>query len=334
MSTDPGQPLTIRGREADVVFPNRLFLAPMEGITDQVFRDLMIGVGGLGGAITEFIRISVNPIPRKVVAKYLGPVRGAVPVGIQFMAADTEHLAQSIANAEPLGAPWYDLNFGCPAPVVFNKCAGSALLDHPDRMVAMIGTAVQATGRPVSAKMRAGVRDPGRLRELVLAAAQAGAAMITLHARLRTTSYEEPATWSWIAEARAALDSAGYAHLPLVGNGSIAEAGDARRMMEATGCSAVMIGRAALADPWIFRSSLGRPTATRSEGAAFALGYAATILVDRPPLVALKKLKQMLRWYRCGGLFLDRPEDRNILLRSTDLEVVLDWFREQARISG
>ena len=328
MSSHVQAPLTLTGRAGSVTFPHRLLLAPMEGITDQVFRDRVMAVGGLGAAITEFIRISVNPIPRKVVARSLGTA-GAVPVGVQFMAADEEHLAQSIVNAEVLDVAWYDLNFGCPAPVVFNKCAGSALLDHPDRLSTIITTAVAATDRPVSAKMRAGVRDPGRLRELVLAAADAGAAMITLHARLRTTSYDEPATWSWIAAARTALDEAGHGKIPLIGNGGITTGDDARRMMEETGCAAVMIGRAALANPWIFRECLGYPAATPREAATFALQYAEDILAYRAPLVALKKLKQMTRWYTCGGLFAEDPAARQALLRADDLDAILSWFQDQ-----
>ena len=329
MSPSLADPFEIRGRGPTVRFPNRLILAPMEGITDPVFRDLMIGHGGVGGAITEFIRISVNPIPRKVVARSLGTVAGPVPVGVQFMAADEEHLAASIVNAQSLGAPWFDLNFGCPAPVVFSKCAGSALLDHPDRLATIVRTAVAATDRPVSAKMRAGVRDPGRLRELVLAAAEAGAVMITLHARLRVTSYDEPATWSWITDARRALDAAGYDQVPLVGNGGIAEPGDAAAMMEATGCAAVMIGRASLADPWIFRTSLGLGVPSVADGAAFALRYAEAILAERAPLVACKKLKQMTRWYRCGGIFTGCEDDRRRLLRSDQLEDILAWYRSR-----
>jgi len=158
--------------------------------------------------------------------------------------------------------------------------------------------------------------------------------MITLHARLRVTSYDEPATWSWIATARQALDAAGHAHVPLVGNGGISAPGDAVAMREATGCAAVMIGRAALADPWIFRTSLGFGTPTVVDGATFALRYADAILAERSPLVAIKKLKQMTRWYRCGGIFADREDDRRRLLRTDRLEDVLTWYRDRCETSG
>ncbi len=130
---------------------------------------------------------------------------------------------------------------GCPAPVVFNKCAGSALLADPQAMARIVSAAVAATSLPVSAKMRAGISDRARMRDCLRAVADAGADLVTLHARLRAQSYSVGATWSWIAEARAMLGEAGH-RIPLVGNGSIEAAPDIARMRAETGCDAVMVG--------------------------------------------------------------------------------------------
>ncbi|MBA3685872.1 MAG: tRNA-dihydrouridine synthase family protein, partial [Planctomycetes bacterium] len=213
-------PLIITGRAASVSFATPVLLAPMEGITEAVFRELVIDLGGVGGACTEFIRVSSSAIPRKVIARHLGAQPAACPVGVQLMAPDAEHIQATIEAAASAGAPWIDLNFGCPAPVVFDKCAGSALLAHPERVGAIIAAAVAATEVPVSAKIRAGVADSSRLDDLVLAAIEAGAAMLTVHARLRTHAYTHPATWAWIARARALIDRSGRRVL-LVGNGGV-----------------------------------------------------------------------------------------------------------------
>ena len=316
-------PLTIHGRVSRVTFPNRLLLAPMEGITDQVFRNCVIGIGGVGGACTEFVRISSSALPPRVIRRSLGEPRRDVPVGVQLMAADADFLVPTIRSAERCGATWIDLNFGCPAPVVFSKCAGSAMLAKPEAMAQIIRTAVSATGLPVSAKMRAGITDPERLLEILHAVAEAGAAMITLHARLRIHGYHQPAHWQWIAQAKRFLGD----RVPLVGNGAVDVPEDVARMREETGCDAVMIGRAALADPWIFACATGAHAPTAAQAAGFALTYAEAILAQREPQVCLNKLKQMTKHYRAGGLFTGLEAERQQLLRVTELDELLAWYR-------
>jgi tRNA-dihydrouridine synthase C len=308
--------LRLAGPARAVTIAPPVLLAPMEGITDRTFRGLIAPHGGLGAAVSEFIRITVAPTPLRVCRRDLGPPIG-VPVALQLMTPDETHLAASVANADRAGAAWIDLNFGCPAPVVFSKCAGSALLAHPERIARIVATAAGATGLPVTAKMRAGISSPAHLRELVAAAAEAGAAAITLHARLRITSYDEPATWAWLGEARDALARCARP-VPLIGNGGVETADDIARMRRETGVDAVMVGRAALADPFIFRTAAGGPAPTVAEAAAWALGYLAAIGGGSP------KAKQLVRYWRCAGMLAD-PAERQALLRGPVPEIT-GWF--------
>ncbi len=327
------QPLTtvtIQGSGRAMVFPNPILLAPMEGITDPVFRDLVINLGGVGGAITEFIRISVSAMSSKVVRRYLGPLREDAPVGVQFMAADEAHLPASIVAAQRVGARWIDLNFGCPVPVVFNKCAGSALLGKPDVLARIVRAAVGATDLPVSAKIRVGIDGPGRLREIVAAVVEAGAAMLTVHARLRCQPYTHPATWEWLAIAREERDRQSR-RIPLIGNGGVDRPEDVQRLLTATGCDGVMIGRAALADPWIFAQASGAPAPSRAQAADFALRYASAVEAVRGARGSLAKLKQLVRYYRAGGIFDGVEDERIRLLRCDDLGAVRGWFSARAQ---
>ncbi len=324
--------LTITGPTGrQLVFPNGVLLAPMEGVTDPVFRDLVIGLGGVGGAITEFIRISVSAMSAKVVKRYLGPPRDDTPVGVQFMAADEAFVPASIASAERVGAPWIDLNFGCPVPVVFNKCAGSALLGKPEVLARIVRSAVQSTSLPVSAKIRSGIDSPARLREIVAAVVEAGAAMLTVHARLRCQPYTHPATWEWLAIAREERDRQAR-RIPLIGNGGVDVPADVPRMLAETGCDGVMIGRAALADPWIFSQAAGGPAPTVAQAADFALRYASAVEAVRGRRGSLAKLKQLVRYYRAGGIFANAEDERTRLLRCDDLDAVRGWF--SARTQG
>lgn len=321
-------PLTLRGRTRahDVTFPTGMLLAPMEGITDRCYRDLALDLGDAGGACTEFQRISVAPLPRRVFRRELGePPRSDVPVGVQIMTAGTDHMERTVANAVAAGAPWIDLNFGCPVKRVFKKCAGSALLDEPRLLGAIVASAVAATDVPVTAKIRAGVDDDSRLREVLDACADAGAAAVILHARLRRNSYAEPARWEWIAESVAHLRPR---NVPLIGNGGIDEAADVAGMLEQTACAGVVIGRAAFADPWVFREAAGGPPATWAEAHAFATRYFEELCPPGGATAPLARFKQFVRHFRAAG-FADvaRPA-LPWLLRERDPDVVRTWLRD------
>ncbi len=316
----PLPPLEIRGRTSAVRFPVAALLAPMDGVTDPAFRNLVLDLGDAGGAVTEFVRISSGPTSARALRRELGPPRRAgPPVGIQIMTPGPEHVAETARNAERAGAAWVDLNFGCPVKRVFDKCAGSALLAHPEKVEAIVAAAVSGTGIPVSAKVRAGIEDDSRLEEILSAAAAGGAAMITLHARLRTDSYATAARWERIARG-AALLARDFPAVALVGNGGIDRAADAPRMLRETGCRGVMVGRAALADPWIFREIAGGPPAAAAEAGAFARAYLAT--------AAGGKAKQFVRWYRAGGIFEGREEIRDRLLREASAAEIVAWFSD------
>ena len=318
--------LRSRDGSAVVVFPSPVLLAPMEGVTDAAFRDAVLDLGGAGGASTEFLRISVAPVPARVVRRHLGVRRTDVPVAVQLMAPSTDHLAESVANAERAGAAWIDLNFGCPVARVCNKGAGSALLDDPPLVARIVAEAVAATALPVSAKIRAGVADASRLAEIVDAVAGAGAAMLTIHGRRRVDGYDDRANWAWIAEATARWR--GRAAGPVCGNGGVETPQDARRMMRETACDLVMVGRGAIADPFVFRQFAGRPPADAAEAALFAIRYADAIQPDVAARHRLGRIKQLLRRYRAGGIFDGRDQDRACLLRAAEAGQIRTWLEQ------
>jgi tRNA-dihydrouridine synthase C len=321
------KPLTITGldKTRSVTFSPPLFLAPMEGVTEPCFRDMVINLGGVGGACTEFIRISQNPTPVHLIERYLGPLRSDCVVGAQLMAPDVTHIEESTRNTEIAGAAFIDLNFGCPVPTVFQKCAGSALLGKPELLHKIVSMAVRSVSTPVTAKIRAGIDSPSQLKELVLSVAEAGAAMLTLHARLRIHSYSHPSTWEWINVAKETLLRE-KKEMPLIGNGSVEEPALIERMMSETGCDGVMIGRGALADPWIFARYAGKQSVSVAEAARFAFQYAKNIETTYSDRRAIAKLKQLLKYFQAGPL-IESEEERRSLLRETSLERLYEWLR-------
>lgn len=321
-----GTDVVIRGRTGtrEVRFRCPVLLAPMEGVTDASFRSCVLDLGGVGGACTEFVRVSVGPLPTRAIARRLGPPRDDVPVAVQIMAPDTQHLAATVANAERAGAAWIDLNFGCPVARICGKGAGSALLADPARVESIVSEAVRATELPVSAKIRVGLDDADRLDEIVDAVAAAGAAMLTVHGRRRADGLLLPANWDWIARAVSRWRTRRDA--PVCGNGDVGSAEDARRMMRETACDLVLIGRGAIANPFVFREFAGAPPASAEEAARFALRYAKAIPAGP---YRLGRVKQLVRYYRAGGLFDGRENDRERLLRAPDMDPIQAWFESR-----
>ena len=246
-------------------------LAPMEGVTEPCFRDLVLArnpATALGGAFTEFVRVSAAPLPAHVMRRHLGPHRFDAPVGLQLMGADLGALAATARRAVERGAPLIDLNFGCPAKGALRGCAGSALLRDPAALERVVRAVVLALpGTPVTAKVRAGFDDASRLEEIARAAEAGGAALLTVHCRTRAEAYRPEVDWKRIARAVAAVA------IPVCGNGSVATHADLQRMRDETGCAFAMVGRGALADPWIFSGA----RVSRGEAARFLLEYAAAM---------------------------------------------------------
>lgn len=277
-------------------------LAPMEGVTEPCFRDLVLERNppeALGGAFTEFVRVVSHPVSRRNLRGHLGPRRHAAPVGLQLMGSDVASVAESARLAADEGAPLVDLNFGCPAKGALRGCAGSALLDDPPALEALVRACVRAVeGRlPVTAKIRAGGEDDSSVEELARAAENGGASLLTVHCRTRSEGYRDTADWERLRRAVAAVS------IPVCGNGGVGTHADLARLRAETGCTYVMVGRAALGDPWIFS---GREVG-REEAAEFLLEYAAQLELRRGTRPA-GRIKQLLQHWTAGGLVANEEE--------------------------
>jgi len=293
-------------------FTSPFLLAPMEGVTEPCFRELVLRRNApeqLGGAFTEFVRVSVSPIPRAVIRRHLGEAVSPQPVGVQLMGRDLGHLARTARNAVAAGAPLVDLNFGCPAKGAIAGCAGSALLRDPLALEKVVRAVVDAVDVPVTAKIRAGYDDASRIEDLARAAENGGARMLTVHCRTRAEAYCAEVDWRRIARAVRAVS------IPVCGNGGIASHADLERMRRETGAAFAMAGRGALSDPWIFS---GRRV-TRAEAARFLVEYADTMQArgQFPVRGAAARLKQLLRYWTAGGLVPD-GQSRAAWLRDPD----------------
>jgi tRNA-dihydrouridine synthase B len=224
-------------------------LAPMAGVTDTVFRRFIRNLGGCGLIMTEFT--SADGVLRKKDQKakrYLHFYEDEHPISAQLFGSNPQVMAEAARMVEGLGFDLVDLNLGCPAKKVVKCNGGSGLLRDLPAIGKIFEAVRAAVSIPFTVKFRAGWNDEEIVCvELARMAQDCGLAAVALHARTREQGYSGNARWEWIAAVKDAVK------IPVIGNGDIRSPEDACAMVTQTGCDAVMIGRTAPSNPWIFR---------------------------------------------------------------------------------
>src|SRR5437868_8800800 len=237
-------------------------LAPMAGVTDTVFRRFIRNLGGCGLIMTEFT--SADGVLRakdRKAKRYLHFYEDEHPISAQLFGSNPEVMAEAARMVEGLGFDLVDLNLGCPAKKVVKCNGGSGLLRDLPHIQKIFETVRAAVKIPFTVKFRMGWDDNQIVCvELAKLAEDCGLNAVALHARTREQGYSGTARWEWIA----AVKDAG--EIPVIGNGDIRSPEDASLMVANTGCDAVMIGRTAPSNPWIFRQIAQYKTSLRATG--------------------------------------------------------------------
>lgn len=243
---DPIPEINSTFRIGDLPIFGDLILAPMDGVTDLPFR---VVTRRLGSAMsyTEFVNaldvIRGHPLLKKRIT-YLEEER---PVVFQLFDDDPDRLLQAAMALQPYKPDAIDINMGCPAKTVAGRGAGAALLRSPDKVAAIFSRLSKILDVPLTGKMRLGWDDSSRnYLEIARIVEDNGGKCIAVHARTKEQAYSGQVDWDAIAQIKRAVS------IPVIGNGDVKSVADIDRLMSQTGCDAVMIGRAALENPWLF----------------------------------------------------------------------------------
>ncbi len=283
----------------DVVVRPAHILAPMAGITDTVFRRFIKRLGGCGLIMTEFVS-SEGMIRQNFRShRYLYYEEEERPITAQIFGADPAHLADAARQIEDLGFDIVDLNLGCPAKKVV-KCGGSGLL----RDLALLGQIFRAIRAaveiPFTIKLRSGWSDEEIVAlQVAHLAEDCGVEGLALHPRTREQGYSGRARWEIIQQVKQAV------RIPVIGNGDVFKPPDAQALREQTGCDAVMIGRAAASNPWIFRqlaeyfATGAYREPTDADRYQLIRTYYSMLVAEEMP-GAIGKMKQFASWFTHG----------------------------------
>ncbi len=227
-----------------------VILAPMEDVTDAVFRRLC-RAHGADLCVTEFVNVEGLLRGCRNARRKLLLAEGDQPTAIQIYGSNPERLAEAARLAEASGPAFIDVNCGCWVPKIAGRGAGAGWLRDPAAMVAMARMVVTSASVPVTVKTRIGLGPESHMPIVDLARRleDAGVAALTIHCRTAQMGHSGAADWSWAARAREVVG------IPVVVNGDIKSADDAERALRETGCAAVMVGRHAIEHPWIFREA-------------------------------------------------------------------------------
>ncbi len=299
-----------------------LVLAPMAGITDHAYRLMLRRIGGVGLVTMEFI--SSEAITRgnaRQLRKLLFSDEER-PLSIQIYGSDAERMAAAADIVEGLAPDVCDINMGCPANKVLKGCAGAALMGDLPLAREIVRSVKKRLSIPLTVKFRLGL-DDRRMSFLDLGkmCEDEGVAAVAMHARTARQMYTGQADRRRIAELKRHLA------IPVIGNGDVAASDDALALFAETGCDAVMIGRATMKNPWIFRQVADRLAGRTAREASLAerrdlmlAHFAAIERTAGDPKETLHKLRTMTGWYT-GGL----PHGRALRVRISELRTPVEF---------
>ena len=290
----------MRMKIGNVEIKNKVVLAPMAGISNSAFRTI---AKEMGAGLIECEMVSSKAImyDSKKTKDMLYMTDFERPISQQIFGSDVESFAIAAKYIyENMKPDIIDINMGCPVPkVAVGSQAGSALLKNPEKIKEIVNAVVKCVPIPVTVKIRSGWDENSiNAKEVAKVVEEAGASAITVHPRTRKQGYSGKADWNIIKQVKETVS------IPVIGNGDIKSCYDAKRMLDETGCDAVMIGRATLGNPWIIKECVDYlkngtfPKEVSTKEKIDMIKYHLELLLKtKPEKIALLEIRSHIAWY-------------------------------------
>lgn len=280
---------------------NNVFLAPMAGVTDLPFRILCKEMG-CGLVYSEMVSAKGILYDNKNTTELLEIDPKERPVAVQLFGSDPEILGAMAKKIEAYPIDIIDVNMGCPAPKIVKNGEGSCLMKTPELVGKIVKSLVESQSKPVTIKFRKGFDDDHvNAVEIAKIAEANGASAVAVHGRTREQYYSGKADWDIIKQVKAAVN------IPVIGNGDVFTPQDAKNLFEHTGCDAIMVGRGAQGNPWIFKRILHYletgellPEPTGEERVEKALRHAQMLIDYKGEYIGVREMRKHMAWYMKG----------------------------------
>ena len=311
----------------NVQLDNEVFLSPMAGVTDLPFR-IICKEKGCGMLYTEMINAKALCYDDENTKKMLRMDKDEHPVAVQIFGSDPEFMGKAAIIMNQYPNEILDINMGCPAPKVIKNGDGSALMRNPKLAAEVLTAVVKNSEKPVTLKIRKGWDDDSvNAVEIAKIAEECGISALAIHGRTREQFYSGKADWDIIAEIKQAIN------IPVIGNGDVFEVEDAVNMLEKTKCDAIMIGRGAQGNPWIFnrinhymKTGEILPEPTLEEKITTAIRHMNLAVAEHGDYVAVREMRKHIGWYLKG--LKNSAKYRDQINKITDYKEVIAMLEE------